>query len=67
LDDQELVVAKLESYAEFHEDEDEDSSFQVCSLVSSINDDEVWQEETQVNYQQETSSFLYPNSCSRRT
>jgi hypothetical protein len=44
----------------FHEDEDKDSSFQVCSSVSSINDDEVWREETQVNYQQETSSFPIP-------
>jgi hypothetical protein len=60
LDAHEPVVAPLESYAEFHEDEDEELSFQVCS----INDDKVWQEEPQVNYaefnQQETSSLHIP-------
>jgi hypothetical protein len=64
LDDQEPVVAPLESYAEFHEDEDEELSVQVCSLVHSSDDDKFQEEEPQVNYvefnQQETSSLHIP-------
>jgi hypothetical protein len=44
LNDQEPVVA------EFHEDEGEDLKAQECSLVSSMSDDEQFQEEeAQVN------------------
>jgi hypothetical protein len=62
LNDQEPVVAPLESYAEFQEDEGEDLNAQECSLVPSISDDEKFQEEEpQVNQveldQQETSSL----------
>jgi hypothetical protein len=45
LKDQEPVVAPLESYAEFHEDEGEDLNAQQCSLVPSMSDDEQFQEE----------------------
>jgi len=41
LDAHEPIVTPLESYAEFHEDEDDELSFQ----ARSINDDEVWQKE----------------------
>jgi hypothetical protein len=49
LDDQEPVVAKLEPCTEFHKYEARESGFQVCSLVSSINDDKIQQEEQQTN------------------
>jgi hypothetical protein len=39
LDDQEPVAIPLESYAEFHEDEDEGLNTQECSLVPPISED----------------------------
>jgi hypothetical protein len=41
LDDHELVVAKLEPCTLFHNYEARESGFQVCWLVSSINDDKI--------------------------
>jgi hypothetical protein len=62
LDDQEPVVAPLEPYAMFHEDEGEDVNTQECSWVPSISNDEKFQEEkSHVNQveisQQKASSF----------
>jgi hypothetical protein len=46
LGDQEPVVAELESYVELHENEDEEMNLQVGLVVSSINDDKIWQGRT---------------------
>jgi hypothetical protein len=62
LNDQEPVAAPLESYVEFHEDQE--LSAQVCSSVHSSDEDKFQEEEPQVNHvefnQQETSSFHIP-------
>ena len=64
LNDQEPIVAPLESYAEFHEDEGEELSVQESSLVHSSDDDKFQEEDPQVNHveinQQETSSLHIP-------
>ena len=64
LDDLELVVAPLEWYAEFQEDEVEDLNTQGCSLVPSGEDDKFQEEEPQVNQveldQQEMSYVPIP-------
>jgi hypothetical protein len=49
LGDHKPIVAKLEPCAEFHKDEDQEPSFQVCSLVSSINNDKIQHEEQHIN------------------
>ena len=64
LDDHETIFAPLESYVDFHEDEYEESSAQLCSFVHSSDGDKFQEEEPQVNHveisQQETSSFHIP-------
>jgi len=65
LNDQEPVVAPLESYVEFQEDKEEVLSVKECSVVPSIGDDEKFrEEEPQVNQeeleQQETSFVPIP-------
>jgi hypothetical protein len=64
LDDHEPVIAPLEPYAEFHEDEDEEPNLQVGSLIPSINDDKIQKEEQQISHaelnQQETLSLHIP-------
>jgi hypothetical protein len=66
---QEPVVAPLESYAKFHEYEDQELRAQECSLVQSSNYDEKFQEEEpQVSYvdlDQQGTSSANPSNRSR--
>jgi len=64
LDDHEPIFAPLELYVDFHEDEYEELSFQVDSLVPSSDDDKIQKEEQQISHvelnQHETLSLCIP-------
>jgi hypothetical protein len=59
LDDHPLVVAPLESYAEFHEYEAEELSLQVSLLVPFNDDDKIQKEEQQIRCTKLNQQKLY--------